>query len=185
MTIFFTSDTHFGHAGIIEWLGRPFADVKSMDDGMVAIWNAVVSPRDTVWHLGDFALGPRGTAARVFRRLNGSIHLVKGNHDGDDVVKGCAWASVHNMASQRVDGVKLTLSHYPMLSWPGSSHNRDGRVASIQCHGHVHGTPANSRLPHADPCRVDVGVDMHAYAPIAAEAVVAGVRMAVEMRSAT
>ncbi len=92
--------------------------------------------------------------------------------------------SVHDMASQRVDGVRLVLSHYPMLSWPGSAHNRDGEVRSIMAHGHVHGTPTNPRVPHLDPCRVDVGVDMHAYAPVAAEALIAGVRMAVEMRSA-
>ena len=176
MTIFLTSDTHFGHQGIIEMVGRPFADTASMDDALVQIWNAVVGRRDTVWHLGDFALGRPGTAARIFRRLHGTIHLVRGNHDGTDVL-GCPWASVQDMASQRVDGVRLSLSHYPMLSWPGSAHNRDGQVHSIQCHGHVHGTPSNPRVPHLDPCRADVGVDMRTYAPVAAEALVAQVRV--------
>ena len=179
MTIYLTSDTHFGHAAVIEHVGRPFADVAAMDDAMVEIWNAVVSPRDTVWHLGDFSLGPRGTAARVFRRLNGSVHLVKGNHDGSDVL-ACGWASVHDVASFRVDATRLVLCHYPMLSWPGSAHNRDGRVASIMAHGHVHGTRANPRVPHLDLCRVDVGVDMRSYAPIAAETLIAEVRKAVE-----
>ena len=179
MSIFFTSDTHFGHQGVIEHVPRPFADVRAMDEALVAIWNMVVGPRDTVWFLGDFALGPKGTAQRYFRKLNGSIHLVRGNHDGDDV-KDCGWASVHDMHSFRVDGTKFVLSHYPMLSWAGSSHNRDGRVASIQCHGHVHGTRANPRVPHLDPCRVDVGVDMQSYAPVSAETVIAQVRKAVE-----
>ncbi|RYB01927.1 metallophosphoesterase [Lichenibacterium ramalinae] len=161
---------------------RPFADVAAMDEGLISIWNSVVGRKDTVWHLGDFALGPKGTAERVFRRLNGSKHLIVGNHDGDDV-KRCAWASVHDMASQRVDGVKLVLCHYPMLSWPGSSYNgqhhvsgQPATVTSIMCHGHVHGTPSNSRLPHQDAFRIDVGVDMQSMAPVAAEAVVAGVR---------
>lgn len=182
MTIWLTSDTHFGHQGALEMCGRPFADVAAMDEGLIQIWNAVVRPRDTVWHLGDFALGPRGTAARVFGKLNGTKHLVVGNHDGRDVLS-CPWASVHDVAEQRVDGVRLVLCHYPMLSWRGSAYNRGGEVTSIMCHGHVHGTPANSRLPHQDPCRVDVGVDMHSMAPVAAEAVVAGVRMAVGMQS--
>ncbi|WP_237481344.1 metallophosphoesterase [Lichenibacterium dinghuense] len=176
MTIWLTSDTHFGHAGIIQWVQRPFASVEEMDHALVQAWNAVVRPRDVVWHLGDFCSGGPGTAARYFARLNGRKHLVRGNHDGDDA-RSCAWESVQDLASQRVDGVRLVLSHYPMLSWQGSSHNRDGHVASIMCHGHVHGTPRDSRLPHADPCRADVGVDMRSMAPIAAEALVEEVRI--------
>lgn len=176
MTIWLTSDTHFGHAGILEWVGRPFADVGRMDEGLIQVWNSLVRPRDTVWHLGDFSLGPKGTAARYFARLNGRKHLIRGNHDGEDVLS-MGWESVQDLASQRVDGVRLVLSHYPMLSWQGSSHNRDGHVASVMCHGHVHGTPRDSRLPHADPCRADVGVDMRSMAPVAAEALVEEVRI--------
>ena len=184
MTLFLTADTHFGHAGVVDHVGRPFADVAAMDSAMVEIWNMVVGPKDTVWHLGDFSLGPRGTAERIFRRLNGSIHLVRGNHDGDDV-RSCGWASVHDMHSFRIDGTKVVLCHYPMLSWPGSAHNRDGRVASIMAHGHVNGSPGNPRVPHLDPCRQDVGVDMRAYAPIAAETLIEEVRKAVEESKAT
>lgn len=177
MTIWFTSDTHFNHAAIVGMAGRPFADVKTMDEHLIEAWNAVVRPRDTVWHLGDFSLGSPGTAVKYFRRLNGSKHLVVGNHDGKDV-KSCSWASVHDIASQRIDGVKLTLCHYPLLSWRGSAHNRDGVVNSISVHGHVHGTPSNPHLPHLDPCRVDVGVDMRGMAPVNGERLVAEVRAA-------
>lgn len=189
MTIFLTSDTHFGHAGVLAMCDRPFNDVAAMDEGLVAIWNSVVGRRDIVWHLGDFSLGPKGTAARIFRRLNGSKHLVRGNHDGSDVL-GCPWASVHDMACQRIEGVKLVMSHYPMLSWPGSAYNgghhvqgQPATVHSIMCHGHVHGTRNNTRLPHQDPFRVDVGVDMQSMAPVAAEAIVAGVKAAMRARS--
>ncbi len=85
---------------------------------------------------------------------------------------------MHDLASQRVDGVKITLCHYPMLSWRGSAHNRDGVVNSIMAHGHVHGTPSNPRVPHLDPCRVDVGVDMRSMALVNAETLVAEVRAA-------
>ena len=54
--IFFTADTHFGHANIIKYCHRPFATVEEMDDALVRNWNAVVSPDATVFHLGDFAL---------------------------------------------------------------------------------------------------------------------------------
>lgn len=180
MTTFLTSDSHFGHQGIIEWLDRPFASVEAINDGMVALWNSVVTKRDTVWHLGDFALGPRGTAGKHFRRLNGTKHLVRGNHDGDDVMS-LPWELVQDMASFKADAVRITLCHYPMVSWRGSSHNRDGHVASIMCHGHIHGTVRDSRLPWSDSCLLDVGVDMRAFAPIPVEAVIAEAQVAAEL----
>lgn len=54
---FFTSDTHFGHANIINLCNRPFKDVNHMNNMLVENWNSVVSDDDTVFHLGDFALG--------------------------------------------------------------------------------------------------------------------------------
>lgn len=189
MTVWLTSDTHFGHQGVIGMCGRPFRRSAEMDEGLVQIWNSLVGKRDTVWHLGDFALGPRGSARRVFDQLNGIKHLVRGNHDGDDVL-GCPWASVSDVAEQSVDGVRLVLCHYPMLAWPDSQYNgrrhvsgQPTTVTSVMCHGHVHGTPRDSRLPVQDPCRVDVGVDMHSMAPVAAEAVVAAVRATMDVRS--
>ncbi|WP_258934193.1 hypothetical protein [Nesterenkonia pannonica] len=52
MTTFFTSDHHFGHANIIRYCDRPFADVAEMDEAMIDRWNETVSPDDEVWVLG-------------------------------------------------------------------------------------------------------------------------------------
>lgn len=54
---FFTSDTHFGHVNIILYCNRPFASVLEMNEQVIARWNDRVGPRDTVYHLGDFAMG--------------------------------------------------------------------------------------------------------------------------------
>ncbi len=54
MSLYFTSDTHFGHKNIIQTCNRPFASVDEMDEAMVARWNQRVGPDDTVFHLGDF-----------------------------------------------------------------------------------------------------------------------------------
>ena len=53
---FFTADSHFGHGGALGLFRRPFASVVVMDEALVAAWNMVVGPGDTVWHLGDFAV---------------------------------------------------------------------------------------------------------------------------------
>ena len=56
---FFTADTHFGHANILkhEAASRPFASIEEHDEQLVQNWNAVVGPKDTVWHLGDLGWG--------------------------------------------------------------------------------------------------------------------------------
>lgn len=80
--MFFTSDTHFGHANIIKYCARPFASVQEMNRELLARWNAVVGPRDTVYHLGDFALGKESETPAFLRKLNGSRKiLIRGNHD--------------------------------------------------------------------------------------------------------
>lgn len=81
MTVFFTSDTHFGHERIITLSDRPFKDVTDMNEALVRNWNAVVGPDDHVYHLGDVALGGIEHSMAYLSRLNGRKTLVTGNHD--------------------------------------------------------------------------------------------------------
>lgn len=79
--IFVISDTHFGHKKILEFekIARPFATIEDHDRELIARWNAVVTKRDTVWHLGDVYFGKDGHQA--LGELNGYKRLVLGNHD--------------------------------------------------------------------------------------------------------
>ena len=81
MTTWFTSDTHFGHERIIELSNRPFPDVETMNEAIIERWNAAVKPEDTVFHLGDVALGKIADSLPLVGRLNGTKILVLGNHD--------------------------------------------------------------------------------------------------------
>ena len=58
MTIYFTSDTHFGDPRILRIDQRPYASLPEHDADLIARWQEVVYRDDEVWHLGDFALGP-------------------------------------------------------------------------------------------------------------------------------
>lgn len=80
-TIWFTADHHFGHANILRYCKRPFADVEEMNEALIANWNRVVAKGDTVYHLGDLFLLPPVEATKRMARLNGSICLIRGNHD--------------------------------------------------------------------------------------------------------
>lgn len=152
---FFTADTHFFHEGIIRMCRRPFGSVAEMNRCLVEIWNARVGPEDTVWHLGDFALGATpAEAASIFQALNGKLRLVKGNHDGPDTL-ALPWAGpVEQLVEMAVDGARVVLCHYPLRAWRGSF----GRT--IQLYGHTHDLLPPSTLS------CDVGVDSWAYAPV-------------------
>ena len=150
-TTWFTSDTHFGHANIIRYSGRPFSDVKEMDETLIRNWNDVVGPDDDVFHLGDFAFRNPDAAASYRRRLNGRIHLIWGNHDSDQVRNAGIWESSSPYAEINVSSVRLVLLHYGMRVWNKCHHG------SIHLFGHSHGS-----LP-GDSGSVDAGVDYPAW----------------------
>lgn len=150
----FTSDTHFGHRGIIEHCDRPFGSVEEMNEVLIALWNERVAPGDQVWHLGDFAWETTKDADAILDRLNGVKHLVRGNHDRRRVREAPGWASVHDLVEVQIAGHGVTLCHYPMRSW------RHSHAGSLHLYGHMHGRYA------PDPQSLDVGVDCWGYRPV-------------------
>lgn len=75
------SDLHFGHKNIITYCDRPFKSVKEMDATMIKNWNKVVKGDDSVYILGDFALGSKEYVANIVKQLKGKKYLILGNHD--------------------------------------------------------------------------------------------------------
>ena len=85
-SVFLTSDTHFGHAGVCKFLRddgvtklRPWDNPEDMDEEMVKRWNETVRPNDKVYHLGDVVINRK--ALSIMHRLNGDKVLIRGNHD--------------------------------------------------------------------------------------------------------
>jgi len=154
-TIWFTADTHFGHANIIKYCHRPFANVEAMDEFLILNWNSAVSPYDTVYHLGDFAQGDMG---KYLVRLNGHIIILKGSHDRQ-------WGNLEKDSILRISPLDdeygnprmIVMCHYSMRSWHLS------HFASWHLFGHHHG-----KLPPYG-LSFDVGVDCWNYAPISLE----------------
>jgi calcineurin-like phosphoesterase family protein len=157
MTTWFTSDTHFGHDAIRRLADRPFASTDAMDKVLVQRWNAVVQPTDTVWHLGDFSHKSAKSVPAYRQRLNGTIHLIAGNHDVQirrdhpDL-----FASIQDMAEVTLAGKTIILCHYPLREW-----DKAWRGA-WHLHGHVHGRLDSE--PHGRS--LDVGVDSHDFSPL-------------------
>lgn len=51
---YYISDTHFGHANIINFDKRPFKNTEEMERELISRWNSVVTSADTTYILGDF-----------------------------------------------------------------------------------------------------------------------------------
>ena len=81
MTRWFTSDTHFSHANIIQFCDRPFVDVEEMNNKIVNRINELVSPDDELWILGDLAMGDITKSLSVVSRILAEKVIVLGNHD--------------------------------------------------------------------------------------------------------
>ncbi len=160
--LWLTADEHYGHANIIGYQDRPFANVQAMDKALIANHNSVVGPEDSVFHVGDICLGSRMDLILILRRLNGTHYLMDGSHDralmqyerepandlqGKVVV-------IPKLFEFKYGGHKITLCHYAMAKFWCSHHG------SLHAFGHSHG--------HYDhPGRaIDVGVDVHGYFPL-------------------
>lgn len=82
--LWITSDTHFGHARILE--KEPSRITTMHQEGeegdvfewMLRRWNRSIAPKEPLLHLGDVA-GKEGRA--YLGRLHGEKHLLLGNHD--------------------------------------------------------------------------------------------------------
>lgn len=172
--IWFTSDTHFGHANVLKFTERHelWGDVDAMDRALVANINAVVAPTDELYHLGDFSFKMTAEEAAAVRRQIRCrrVHLVPGNHDKDWTQPAVAGTFVVEPPIKvlKAEGRKLVLCHYPMVDWQSLGHS------SIHLHGHIHAPAEYNEWNRAERVlRYDVGVDANSYMPVSLEQVLA------------
>jgi calcineurin-like phosphoesterase family protein len=154
---FFTSDLHFGHANIIKFCDRPFGNAEEMNRMIIQNWNSVVQPEDTVYVLGDVSFATPAETSKLLSELNGTLHLIRGNHDKDKYIT-CyinAFETIDDLKEIKIiepqsgEKLRFTLCHYPMTAWNRSHHG------TFHLYGHVHGTYDAPNLS------MDVGIDTH------------------------
>lgn len=170
MTVFFISDTHFGHKKCLTLgKGRPFETIEEMEETIIKNWNEKVKPEDTVYVLGDFCWGFNVKRTKsLVNTLNGQKILVYGNHDRLDAhYKSMSWMDIVPYQEIWLDGKCIILSHYPFAEWKYAYNG------SVHLHGHTHNSFnfASLPLPHNNKQILDVGVDSIGYCPISWEEV--------------
>ena len=55
--------------------------VPEMDEALISNWNARVGADDSVYIVGDFSYNGGEAPVQYLSRLNGHLHLIRGNHD--------------------------------------------------------------------------------------------------------
>lgn len=167
--IWFTSDTHFNHENIVQLSSRPFSCLQEMTEALIENWNANIKRGDLVYCLGDFLLSwgskSKPELDRILSQLEGEKYLIAGNHDRQEVKTHRAWRKVYDFYEKKVDlgGLhkqRIVMCHYPLMSW-----NQMHR-GSWMLHGHCHGN-----LKTNGGKILDVGVDVHGYAPVNIETI--------------
>ena len=163
MTIWFTADTHLGHANIIQYCERPFQTTKEMDETIIENWNKLVKENDSIYHLGDFCFPSRESSIHHYlSKLNGKKFLVIGNHDkqteiAKSVGGNSGWTNVNfsSLLDTNIHNQSMTLCHYCMRVWNKSHYG------AWHLFGHSHGKVKvdNSRC-------IDVGVDNWKFSPV-------------------
>lgn len=165
--VFFTSDTHFCHSRVIAYSERPFANVAEMNEALIHNWNSVVPKDGIVFHLGDFCFGSKKDWNEILDQLNGSIHLILGNHDMRESRRGfmSRFASVQMERMIEVGDRRILLNHYPLLCYAQEKYY-------WQLFGHIHTNPRNNKILSRErmqllmPKQYDVGVDNNNFTPV-------------------
>ena len=166
MKIYLISDTHFNHKKIIDYCNRPFKDIDEMNNTIIDNWNNIIKKDDIVYHLGDFFLGSKFDLKNIVDRLNGTIYLIRGNHDRLTVksYEDCGIIVLKN-APIIMDDYKIMLSHRPLPD----TMIKDGYV---NIHGHIHQNKLEDTYDNGlydKNKRINVSCDILNFKPILLE----------------
>ena len=176
--IWFTSDTHFSHNKEFLYGPRGFTNVDDMNEAIIENWNKVVKPNDIVYHLGDTMLNDNEKGIECFKRLNGQIFLIWGNHDTENRTNALFEACRHKMLGGwyawqvKPNNMLIYMSHYPTLTANFDQKKFSQHVLNV--HGHTH--QQKNFYDPTNPFMYHVGVDSHNCTPVHLDEIMADVK---------
>ena len=138
--IYFASDLHFCHDKDFVWQARGFESIDEMNAEIIRRWNERVYPDDDVYILGDLTLGDIEEGIRLIAKLNGYLHIMRGNHDTDKKVE--RYLECPNIVDIKwADMIKYKknyffLSHFPMVA--KTPDDSESKQDVYNLHGHTH-----------------------------------------------
>ena len=160
--LYLISDTHFGHENVLKYesirlnllspedKNKPIEEqILLMNEALIKNWNDIVKDTDTIFCMGDFALGgleKNNNIRNISKRLNGEKILIRGNHDVKDpsIYLESGWKEVKDYVLIN----DILFCHYPIGSeettstWGVEKEFREMYRNSLEykfvIHGHSH-----------------------------------------------
>ena len=140
--IYLTSDLHFNHMNILKYEpeSRPFSSIEEMNETIIQNWNEVVTANDTVYVLGDMAMGMIEDAIPLIKRLNGKIILIRGNHDTKKRLEAFKeiGIEVYDIFYLPYKGNYFIMCHFPIASREFIDMVRYDNSEVVNLYGHLH-----------------------------------------------
>lgn len=119
----------------------------------------MISPDETVLHLGDFALGKKSDFELITGILNGKLFLIQGNHDRLSQTY-CETQGVilikDSLQIEMEDYEKLIFSHRPIVPL---------EIGWINLHGHIHNISPPPEGSHLGLNHINMSVEVNEYRP--------------------
>ena len=136
-----------------------------MDEYLLEQWNNCVDVNDIIYALGDLFFRNTVSADDYLSRLCGKKHLIKGNHDKDWMKKTDLekyFQSISSTLEISNGSHKITLCHYPMMTWNGVA------KGSFHIYAHIHNNTdaAYFQLLKLMPNALNAGVDINYFRPV-------------------
>jgi calcineurin-like phosphoesterase family protein len=174
--IWFTSDLHLGHDREFMYGPRGFSSIFQHDEELLARWNSVVAPEDTVYILGDLILNSNEHGMKFLNWLNGEFHVILGNHDTSTRIK--LYEECEKIKSiQYATMIKYKkgyfyLSHYPTLT---ANYEEEGpwHKNIINLYGHTH---QQTKFFDGNPFMYHVGLDSHNCYPVNIDEIISDIQ---------
>lgn len=153
-TIYFISDLHLGHKGILRFGQRKHDDLEAMHVAMVEAWNNTVrKEKDIVYVLGDVCFNIEDM--KWLNAMRGKKRLILGNHDQFDY-------GVYQKYFEKVKHFEKKYGGMVMTHIPLHPNELVYRSWKYNIHGHIH-DPVKDLT---DPRYINVNMDVVGYAPL-------------------
>lgn len=165
MAVWLTSDWHFCHDRGFIYEPRGFKTVEEANETILQNHNALVKPDDEVFVLGDLMLNDNERGLDYISRMNGHLHIIRGNHDTTSRL--IFYKQLPNVVSLnaadflRYKSYNFYLSHFPCLT--GNLEKESLKQTTIGLFGHTH---QKEKFYQGIPYMFHVGVDSNDNKPV-------------------
>ena len=160
-----SSDTHFGHSGIVKGMSnwedksgcRDFNSVDEMNKTLIYNFNSLIKENDLLIHHGDWSFGGENNIDNFRNSLIcKNIIIIRGNHCQHIHKHSYNFSEILDIGYFQIEEFRFVSCHYPIFHW----HQQEKGVAML--HGHLHNEEGYIlKQMHNSYKIMDVGVDQY------------------------